>query len=357
MSFAVSVENLSLSLGAFSLRGLSLDCQPGEIVALLGPNGAGKSVTLEAIAGFHRLGGGRIAIGGRDATRLPPERRNVSLLFQNYSLFPHLTVAENVTLASRARMRSEPTERELAALLARFGIVHLASRYSRDLSPGERQRAALARALATAPDLFLFDEPFSALDAATRANLRADLEGFLRQSRIPAIFVSHDHSDVRALADRIAVIRAGEILQFAATAQVQREPSDPFVAHFIGIENVLLGHVAPANRIAIGAVAIRSAASLPSGGPVHVCVRAEDIEVLAEGSATPDMLDDTNALPGRVAGIAELGALYELTLDCGFVLTTHLTAREIRKLSLVAGAPVTALIPVGAVHIIAGGVV
>jgi molybdate/tungstate transport system ATP-binding protein len=153
----VLISELSLRLGAFELRDLSFALSRGEILVLLGPNGAGKSVSLEAIAGFHRLAHGRIVIAGRDVTGLPPERRRISLLFQDFGLFPHLTVAQNVAFGGR--------QADVASLLSRFEIAHLRSSYPANLSPGQKQRVALARALAARPDLFLFDEPFSGLPA------------------------------------------------------------------------------------------------------------------------------------------------------------------------------------------------
>ncbi|MGH7068042.1 MAG: ABC transporter ATP-binding protein, partial [Acetobacteraceae bacterium] len=212
---AIAVEDLSLQLGAFALNHVRLAVAPGEILALLGPNGAGKSTTLETIAGFHRPREGRILIAGRDVTLLPPERRDVGLVFQNYGLFPHLTVAANVafSLGAKGAPHARRAAPEIRRLLARFGIEHLAHRYPHDLSPGEKQRTALARALVREPELFLFDEPFAALDARTREGLRDELGAFLRDAGIPAIFVTHDQADATVLADRVAIMNCGAIAQ------------------------------------------------------------------------------------------------------------------------------------------------
>ncbi len=216
----ITIENLALDLGGFRLGDINLGVEPGEIVVILGPNGAGKSVLLETIAGFYRPDSGRIAIGGRDVTRLPPERRNLGFMVQNFGLFPHLTVAGNVALALRARggrsgSAADLIPSDLPGLLRFFGVTHLAERRPAQLSAGEKQRVALARALASRPDLFLFDEPFSALDTRTREALRAELETFLRRTRIPAIFVTHDHAEAFALADRIVLMRAGRWCRLA----------------------------------------------------------------------------------------------------------------------------------------------
>jgi ABC-type sugar transport system ATPase subunit len=217
MSDGASVEALTLSLGAFRLKKIDFALTRGETLVILGPNGAGKSVTLEAIAGFHRPESGRVLIGGRDVTALPPERRKVGFVVQNFGLFPHLTVTQNIAVARRhgsaviATKAGSPLSGDPAVLLDYFGIAPLAERAPAALSPGEKQRVALARALAAAPDLFLFDEPFSALDAETHEQLREELRSYLRALAIPAIFVSHDRGDAMTLADKIVVLRDGAI--------------------------------------------------------------------------------------------------------------------------------------------------
>jgi len=173
----MAIEAACLTLGQFSLRNIDLTLDAGEILVLLRPNGADKSVCFEMIAGFHRPQAGRIMIHGCDVTDLPPEQRRVWLVFQNFGLFPHLTVAGNVAFGLRTRRLGRArANRTIADLLRQFGILHLSGRFPQDLSPGEKQRVALARTLAARPDLFLFDEPFSALDARTRDLLRDELK-------------------------------------------------------------------------------------------------------------------------------------------------------------------------------------
>ncbi len=259
MNGGVAVEALALTLGAFRLNKIDFAVSRGEILVILGPNGAGKSVTLETIAGFHRPDSGRVLIHERDVTALPPERRNVGFVVQNFGLFPHLSVAQNVAIARRAnrtvsaRGAAFPPHGDPAALLSYFGIAHLAERAPGDLSPGEKQRVALARALAGAPDLFLFDEPFSALDAETRDQLREELKSFLRALAIPAIFVTHDRSDAMTLADKIVVLRDGAMMQRGPAAEIFQKPANSFVARFVGVENVLHGCV---TEISDGAVTL-----------------------------------------------------------------------------------------------------
>jgi molybdate/tungstate transport system ATP-binding protein len=341
MTAALIVEGAALQLGSFRLRGLDLAVERGEILALLGPNGAGKSVSLEMIAGFHMPQRGRIAIGGRDVTRLPPERRGVGLVVQDFGLFPHLSVAGNLAFG---RQRAD-----IPALLAQFGIARLAERMPQQLSAGERQRTALARALATRPDLFLFDEPFSALDARSRAGLREELGAFLRSAAIPAIFVTHDPEEACTLADRAAVMRDGAIVQQGDMEAVFRRPAAPWIARFVGVDNMLAGRIVARSavgcRVAVGAAML--AAAKPTGGAeVVACIRADEVELLPPGEAAPGRLS------GRVTAIANLGGLQRLTVDCGFPLKALVTNRQFRALGLRAGAAVAAEIDPEAVHLL-----
>ena len=202
-----------------------------ETVALVGPSGAGKSTVLRAVAGLHRPDRGQILLGERvlfDAEQgidLPPERRGVGLVFQEYALFPHLTVEKNIGYGGKDR---------LAELLDRFEIAHLAKAHPAQLSGGERQRVGLARALARDPALLLLDEPMSALDAHTRASVRAELHELLRTLGLPAVLVTHDFEDAAALADRVGVIVDGKILQLGSSAELVEAPASPFVASFTG---------------------------------------------------------------------------------------------------------------------------
>lgn len=342
--------DLSLNLGSFALRGVSLAAEPGEALVLLGPNGAGKSVCLEAIAGFHQLGGGRIHIAGRDVTALPPEERRVGFVVQNFGLFPHLTVIENVALGCRARGNDCDT----GAMLARFGIAHLAGAKPTHLSPGEKQRVALARALASRSDLFLFDEPFAALDAATSLALRAELGGFLRQSALPAIFVTHDHAEARAIADRVAIIEGGVIQQRGRADDVFDHPASVAIARFLGIENLLEGRVAAVAadhvRVSLDAGFVdarKSGKTLSTGQTVTICIRAENVHLLPPQSAKRP-----GAVEGRVTAIARSGPLWMVSVGGGFPLTAYALPQTAQACGLAPGAPVDIAIDPAAIHIV-----
>lgn len=360
---AVAVEALSLTLGAFRLKEVDFKLARGEILVILGPNGAGKSVTLEIIAGFHRSDSGRVLFGGRDVTALPPEQRRIGFVVQNFGLFPHLSVAQNVAIARRAERVAAaadaglPRHGDPAALLSHFGIAHLAHRAPTELSAGEKQRVALARALASAPDLFLFDEPFSALDAETRDQLSEELKSFLRELAIPAIFVTHDHDDALALADTIVVLRDGAIVQSGAAAEIFRKPANSFVARFVGVENILPGQVIGRSdgcfTLAVGERRLRAALSPNVVGPrasVLLAVRAENVtlgpaRVAAEPPGAP------NRLQGRVIGWRSIGPLVAVQIDCGFALKAYLLAPQWQAMKLGQDAPVVAEVAPEAIHL------
>ncbi len=354
----VSVENLSLSLGAFALENLDLALERDEILVILGPNGAGKSVSLEAIAGFHRYRSGRIVIGGRDVTRLAPEHRNVGLMFQDFGLFPHLTVARNIALGLGRRGRPASPARGVDALMREFGITALAARHPDTLSPGEKQRVALARALAAHPDLFLFDEPFSALDAPTRDDLRDELHHFLRHLRIPAIFVTHDRADAAILADKIIVLRQGRPVQSGQAADIFRRPVNAFVAACVGVENILAGRITGSAdgrlAIAIGDRILHAETTVPgSARDVRVCIRAEDVSLEPAGPSPAAPAAPINRLAARIVAIRNQGALCRIELDCGFPLNAYVLARQVRTLSLAPGCSIAAEIEAGSIHVIA----
>jgi molybdate/tungstate transport system ATP-binding protein len=363
MSAGISVEALTLSIGAFRLKKLDLDVRGGEILVILGPNGAGKSITLETIAGFHRPDSGRVVIGGRDVTRLPPERRNIGFVVQNFGLFPHLTVAQNVALARRSDRKEiaagagAALPRDERGLLAYLGVAHLAARWPDDLSPGEKQRVALARALASAPDLFLFDEPFAALDAQTRQQLREDMLGFLRSLAIPAIFVTHDHTDALMLADSIAVLRDGAIVQHGPAAEIFAKPANTFVATFVGMENILdarvVGTVGDLAVLAVGdrkLHALAPSGSVAVGRAVRLGIRGEQVTLSGpQPQHAPSVA--INRLDGQVASLRRLGPLVAVGVACGFSLNGYVLAPQVQAMDLAVGAPVAVEIAADAIHV------
>ncbi len=344
----LDANDVTLQLGSFALRGASLTVEPGEALVLLGPNGAGKSVCLEAIAGFHKLASGSIHIAGRDVTALPPEQRRIGFVVQNFALFPHLSVEENVRLGARGRGNHV----DIAGLLKRLGVTHLAAAQPTYLSPGEKQRVALARALASRPDLFLFDEPFAALDTATTLTLRDELARFLRETGLPAVFVTHDHVEARTLADRVAIIEAGTIRQCGCASEVYDHPASLAIARFLGIENLLEGRIAAVEgervRVSVGESfieAARSDALMAPAQSVTLCLRAENVHLLPQNSSRR-----RGVIAARVVAVRPFGPLWTVQLDAGFPLIAYALPQTARACGLVPGASVNAEIEPTAIH-------
>ncbi|HTV90776.1 MAG TPA: ABC transporter ATP-binding protein [Stellaceae bacterium] len=351
-SSGIEVRDLTLRLGSFALRAVSLDVAPGEILVLLGANGAGKSVTLETIAGFHRPLAGHIRIAGRDVTQLPPEKRRIGFMVQDFGLFPHLSIAANVAIGQRARGGVA----ELQVLMNRLGIAHLAAARPGNLSPGEKQRAALARALAGAPDSFLFDEPFAALDAVTSEPLRDELAAFLRRTGVPAVFVTHDRFEAIAIADRVAVIDSGNIRQQGPAAEVFARPASIGIARFLGIENIIEGRIeGPCDgerlRVAVGDGSLHVAnpdCRLAPAQVVTLCMRAEQVRLLP-----PQSSPRANLLPARVVALRRVGPLWKVSLDCSFPLIAYALPQTARACGLAPGSAVDAEIDADAIHVLA----
>ncbi|MFC7131599.1 MULTISPECIES: ABC transporter ATP-binding protein [Salinibaculum] len=263
MSLAVDVEAAFTAEGAEEFTvDAALDVDDGESLVVLGPSGSGKSLLLETIAGFHDHTG-TVAFDGRDLTGVPPERRGFGFVFQDYALFPHMTVHENVEYGTRYHEQT----RDADSLLAELGVSHLADRYPPTLSGGEEQRVALARALAIQPEVMLLDEPLSSLDVPTRQSLRDDLADVLAD--VTAVYVTHNRTTARAIADRLTVMRDGETVQTGTPEEVFETPASPMVADFTGA-NVLDVAEAPSLKAALDG-------SVPSSG--HVSIRPDALRL------------------------------------------------------------------------------
>ena len=271
-----------------AVNGLSLAVQEGEIVALLGPSGCGKTTTLRLIAGFEAPDAGTVSLRGEvvaSAGRfVPPEARGVGIVFQDYALFPHLSVADNVGFGldrlDRAARRARTGD-----VLDLVGLAGFDGRFPHELSGGQQQRAAVARALAPAPALLLLDEPFSNLDADLRAQMRDDVEAILRNTGTTAVFVTHDQEEAFTLADRVGVLHRGRIEQMASPEDVYHRPATQFVAEFVGAADFLPGLVTEEGIVTeLGVFANRD--GLAAGTPVEVMIRPDDISFVprADGS-------------------------------------------------------------------------
>ncbi|MCC7114531.1 MAG: ABC transporter ATP-binding protein [Burkholderiales bacterium] len=275
-----------------ALHPLDLDIRPGEFLTLLGPSGSGKTTLLNICAGYLAPSGGRLLVGGRDVTRLPPRQRNMGMVFQNYALFPHMTVAENVAYGLKVRrLPKREIARRLDEALHMTRLDGYGGRAIRELSGGQQQRVALARAIVIQPDILLMDEPLGALDRQLRKDVQLEIRRMHAARPRTTIYVTHDQEEALVMSDRIAVMRAGRIVQVGTSVELYEHPVDTFIARFVGESNLLSGTVA---SIANGRAALvvdrltvplegRAAEGLRAGGQASALLRPETVRAQAGG--------------------------------------------------------------------------
>jgi putative spermidine/putrescine transport system ATP-binding protein len=309
----VRLEGLSRHYGDVkALDGLDLTLHPGELVVLLGPSGCGKTTTLRLLAGLEDADTGRVMVGGQDVTRLPANKRDMGMVFQAYSLFPHMTVRDNVAFGLKLR-RKPKAERDKQAMdmLELVGLTSQAGRYAHQLSGGQQQRVALARALAIQPQVLLLDEPLSALDAKVRAQLRDEIRRIQLDVGTTTLFVTHDQEEALAIADRVGVMRDGRIEQLGSPTDVYSRPATPFVAEFVGLSNRLAGEVTGAGTVVVRGATLPLVDIGVPAGPVVALVRPEAVTVASGESA------ERGPLTGTVIATTFLGATSRVTVDLG----------------------------------------
>ena len=342
----LELQSISKCLGSFSLSDLSLRLNPGEYFVLLGPSGVGKTILIEITAGLIHPDAGRILWAGQDITGTPPDTRGFAVVYQDYALFPHLTVAENIAYGLRVRGVKPPEAgRRVHALAEMLNIAALLSRHTDTLSGGEQQRVALARALATRPRMLLLDEPLSALDAGIRSRLRRELKQIHRQTATTFLHVTHDADDALHLADRVGVMLAGRIRQVATPEQLFRAPSDPEVAEFLGMSNIMTVDAAGDGVCRIGGVTVNAAFAGQSVS--HIWIKPEEILL----SRQPFESSARNQFPCRVEERENSGPLLAVRVATGGLsLTALVTHESFKELGIEAGTELYCTFKSSAVH-------
>ncbi|MBB4105967.1 ABC transporter ATP-binding protein [Allorhizobium borbori] len=311
----VELVNVRKSYGHTEvIKGVDLKIQAGEFVSLLGPSGCGKTTLLRMLAGLETASGGDIVIGSRSCTDLPPEKRNISMVFQSYALIPHLTVLDNVLFPLQMRKIGDQAERRARAMAAlqMIGLDHLAQRRPRQLSGGQQQRVALARAIVPSPDVLLLDEPLSNLDAAMREKMQEELISLHRRTGLTTIFVTHDQEEALSLSDKVVLLNAGRIEQVGAPRELYNAPKTRFSAQFIGATNVFDVDVTKdgANYVANLQHGVKlSLAEASDTGPACVSFRQEDVSLSETGAA------GTGLLAGKVGNRIYLGSRIRYVVD------------------------------------------
>ncbi|HET7043861.1 MAG TPA: ABC transporter ATP-binding protein [Gaiellaceae bacterium] len=281
------IERVSKDLGGRTIvDDLDLEVRQGELTCLLGPSGCGKTTTLRMIGGFLHPDRGRIVIDGQDLGDRPPERRPTAMVFQNYALWPHMTVFKNVAFGLKLRkLPKREIEERVAGVLELVGLTHHTHSYPARISGGEQQRVALARSLVLEPTVLLLDEPLSNLDAKLRVRVREEIREIQQRIGITTVFVTHDQDEALSIADRIAVMSGGKVEQYADARGLYREPATMFVANFVGTMNVYSGTLAP-DGVALGGSLVVPCEGLSSRGEGEweIGVRPEDVQVSTDGA-------------------------------------------------------------------------
>src|SRR5690349_11873352 len=323
---AVELNELTRVYGTVkALDGLTLHIEPGELVALLGPSGCGKTTALRILAGLDEATSGTVSVGGQDVSKVPANKRDMGMVFQAYSLFPHLTVLDNVAfgLKMRGKAKGERTS-QAADMLDLVGLSAHKHKYASELSGGQQQRVALARALAIQPRVLLLDEPLSALDAKVRSQLRDEIRRVQLEVGTTTLFVTHDQEEALAVADRVGVMSQGKLEQLAAPAELYANPATPFVAEFVGLNNKVPAEVAGGQTKLLGSSVPVLEGSIGSGGGVAM-VRPETVTVTADpaGDAT-------------VSSVAFLGPISRVhaVLPGGALVTAQMNSSQAQRFAV-----------------------
>ncbi|BAQ50082.1 ABC transporter ATP-binding protein [Methylobacterium aquaticum] len=343
-SVGVSIRNATRRYGAFTaLDDVSLDVAPGEFLSLLGPSGSGKTTLLGILGGFIVPSSGSVHFGGTDVTFTPPHKRDIGVVFQNYALFPHLSVAENVAFPLRARREPKASwGPRVAEALAMVELSGYENRAISQLSGGQRQRVALARAIVFRPRLILMDEPLSALDKHLRETMQIELRRLHRQLAATIVYVTHDQREALTMSDRIAILRGGRLAQVDTPERLHDRPMSAFVASFIGESTLVPVTRAGIDTVGLGSTPLRSARPLPAGEALLLAIQTEKLIVAGDATA-----DGYNRLTGRVTDVVYQGESLRVfvALDGGPEISLRQPAHHAGRLAIPAtGGAITALL-------------
>ncbi|MBW2039070.1 MAG: ABC transporter ATP-binding protein [Deltaproteobacteria bacterium] len=342
----IRLEDLNTHLLEFDLRDINLGIEENEFFILMGPTGAGKTVLLEAIAGLVPVKSGKILIGKKEITKLPPEKRGISIVYQDYALFPHLTVLENITYGLHFhRLDKTQAEKRLHRLIEELNLSHLQQRLPTNLSGGEKQRVALARALMIEPMVLLLDEPLSALDPGFREEIRNALKRLHQSSNTTFLMVTHDFAEALSLAGRAAVMNNGRIEQVGHIEDIFQRPSSTFVADFVGMKNLFAAEFRGTKAI-IHNLEVELGTE-PTNSHGYIAIRPEDI-VISREELTSSM---RNSFRGTVTGVVDQGFYYEVHVRVGQVTFKSLiTKRSLFELDVHEGVAVVLSFKSTAIH-------
>ncbi|WP_321428819.1 ATP-binding cassette domain-containing protein [uncultured Methanolobus sp.] len=346
----IEVSDLSIKLGEFELENINLCVKEGEYFCILGPTGSGKTILLESIAGIYKPDTGSILISNHDVTDLLPKDRNISVVYQDFMLFPNMNIRDNIGFGLKYKgFEKSAIADKVERTADLLGIAHLLDRHPSTLSGGEKQRTAIARAIITDPDLLLLDEPLSALDSGTKARLRQELLRIHQLKKTTTIHVTHSFEEAFALADRIAIMHGGKIHQIGTPDEVFRKPNSAFVADFVGVENLFHGTSVIRDDLSeIWANGLTIISSTLKSGNVSVSIRPEDILV----SKTPIDSSAQNSFSGVLTEITRMKSTVNLVIDSGIPFRVVLTKRAYDDMGLYVGSWVYLTFKASATHII-----